>query len=139
MKSIRSITKQICMALAAILFFVGGVVANASPAAADTVTVKMGADNGMLSFVPAKVAVKPGDTVEWVINKVPPHNVVFDAATIPGGDKAFAKSLSHKKLEMAAGDTIKLTIPADAPAGEYNYFCEPHRGAGMAGKIVVGG
>jgi plastocyanin len=139
MKSIRSIANRFCITLAAILLVVGGFISNAAPAAAATVTVKMGADNGLLAFVPAKVAVKPGDTVEWVINKVPPHNVVFDAATIPGGDKAFAKSLSHKKLEMAAGDTIKVVIPADAPAGEYNYYCEPHRGAGMAGKIVVGG
>jgi plastocyanin len=139
MKSIRSIAKHFCMTLIAALFFVGSLISNAAPAAADTVTVKMGADNGMLSFVPAKIAVKPGDTVKWVINKVPPHNVVFDAATIPGGDKAFAKSLSHKKLEMSAGNAFEVTIPADAPAGEYNYYCEPHRGAGMAGKIVVGG
>ena len=139
MKSILSIAKNLCLVMAAALLVVGSLFMSATPASADTYTVKMGADNGMLAFEPAKITVKPGDTVKWVINKVPPHNVVFDAATIPGGSKDLAKSLSHKKLEMTPGDAIELTIPADAPAGEYTYYCEPHRGAGMVGKITVAG
>ena len=139
MKSITSIAKSFCLVVAAALLVVSSLFLSAAPASADTVTVKMGADNGMLAFEPSKVTVKPGDTVKWVINKVPPHNVVFDGATIPGGDKALATSLSHKKLEMAPGDTFEVQIPADAPAGEYTYYCEPHRGAGMVGKITVAG
>jgi plastocyanin len=138
MKSLHSIAKRV-MLLAATLLFVGGLLFNSAPAAAATITIKMGADNGMLAFEPAKVSAKPGDTIQWVINKVPPHNVVFDTATIPGGDKALATSLSHKKLEMSPGDTIEVKLPADAPAGEYSYYCEPHRGAGMVGKISVSG
>ncbi len=139
MKTITSITKRFCLAFAAVLLVVGTLFVSASPASAETFTVKMGADNGMLAFEPAKLAVKPGDTVKWVINKVPPHNVVFDASTIPGGDKALASSLSHKKLEMAPENAIEVTIPGDAAPGEYSYYCEPHRGAGMIGKIVVAG
>lgn len=139
MKSITSIAKSFCLVVAAALLVVGSLFMSAAPASADTVTIKMGADNGMLAFEPSKVTVKPGDTVKWVINKVPPHNVVFDAANVPGGDKALATSLSHKKLEMAPGSSFELTIPADAPAGEYSYYCEPHRGAGMVGKITVAG
>lgn len=126
------------MVFAAVLLFVGSLTISVSPAVAASYTVKMGADKGMLAFEPAKLNVKPGDTVTWVINKVPPHNVVFDSASIPGGDKALAKSLSHKKLEMAPGDKIEVTIPKDAAAGEYTYYCEPHRGAGMVGKLIVG-
>jgi plastocyanin len=137
MKSITSIAKSFCLVIAAALLIVGSLFTSAAPASADTVTIKMGADNGMLAFEPSKVTVKPGDTVQWVINKVPPHNVVFDVATIPGGDKALATSLSHKKLEMTPGDSFTLTIPTDAPAGDYSYYCEPHRGAGMVGKITV--
>jgi plastocyanin len=132
-----SIAKRLCLAFAAVLLVVGSFFFSADPAAAASYTVKMGADNGMLAFEPAKLTVKPGDTVTFVINKVPPHNVVFDGATIPGGDKALATSLSHKKLEMGAGDTIEVTIPKDAPAGDYTYYCEPHRGAGMVGKLTV--
>ncbi|PZV15347.1 MAG: plastocyanin [Leptolyngbya sp.] len=139
MKSITSFAKSLCLLCAAFLLTVGSLCVSVAPAAAETFTVKMGADNGMLSFVPAKIAVKPGDTVKWVINKVPPHNVVFDSSTIPGGDKAVATALSHKKLEMSPGTSFEITIPTDALPGEYSYYCEPHRGAGMAGKVVVGG
>jgi plastocyanin len=139
MKSIISIAKSFCLVVAAALLVVGSLFLSPAPASADTVTVKMGADNGMLAFEPAKITVKPGDTVKWVINKVPPHNVVFDVASVPGGDKALATSLSHKKLEMAPGSSFEVTIPADAPAGDYSYYCEPHRGAGMVGKITVAG
>lgn len=139
MKSITSIAKSFCLVVAAALLVIGSLFISATPASAETFTVKMGADNGMLQFDPAKLSVKPGDTVKWVINKVPPHNVVFDVASVPGGDKALATSLSHKKLEMTPGSSFELTIPADAPTGDYSYYCEPHRGAGMVGKITVAG
>ncbi|MCY7391316.1 MAG: plastocyanin [Leptolyngbyaceae cyanobacterium CAN_BIN12] len=139
MKSITSFARSLCVVCAAFLLTIGSLCLSVAPAAAETFTVKMGADNSMLSFVPAKVAVKPGDTVKWVINKVPPHNVVFDGSSIPGGDKAVATALSHKKLEMTAGSSFEITIPADAQPGEYSYYCEPHRGAGMVGKVIVAG
>ncbi|MDX2243643.1 MAG: plastocyanin [Leptolyngbyaceae cyanobacterium bins.302] len=139
MKSITSIAKSFCLVVAAALLIVSSLFISVAPASAETFTVKMGADNGMLQFDPAKISVKPGDTVKWVINKVPPHNVVFDVASVPGGDKALATSLSHKKLEMTPGSSFELTIPADAPVGDYSYYCEPHRGAGMVGKITVAG
>ncbi|EKQ69687.1 plastocyanin [Leptolyngbyaceae cyanobacterium JSC-12] len=139
MKLITSIAKGLCLAFAAVSLVVCSLFISVAPAAAETFTVKMGADNGMLAFEPSKLTVKPGDTVKWVINKVPPHNVVFDVSSVPGSDKALATSLSHKKLEMAPGASFELTIPADAPVGEYTYYCEPHRGAGMVGKITVAG
>lgn len=134
-----SIAKRFCLAVAAVLLVMGSFFFSPDPAVAASYTVKMGTDKGLLAFEPAKLTVKPGDTVTFVINKVPPHNVVFDGATVPGGDKALAASLSHKKLEMAPGGTIEVTIPKDAPAGDYTYYCEPHRGAGMVGKLTVAG
>lgn len=139
MKSITSFVKSLCVTCVAFLLVLGSFCVSVSPAAAETFTVKMGADNSMLSFVPAKIDVKPGDTVKWVINKVPPHNVVFDGSSIPGGDKAVATALSHKKLEMTPGSSFEITIPTDAQPGEYSYYCEPHRGAGMVGKVIVAG
>lgn len=121
----------------AVLLVVGSFFVSVAPASAETVTVKMGADNGLLVFQPANVTVKPGDTVKWVVNKVPPHNVIFDDKGIPGNDKALAKSLSHPQLEMSPGAGYELTIPKDLAAGEYSYYCAPHRGAGMVGKITV--
>ncbi len=109
------------------------------PAAAETYKVKLGSDKGMLVFDPAKLTIKPGDTVEWVNNKVPPHNVVFDAAKNPNKSADLAKSLSHKQLLMTPGQDVKTTFPEDTAAGDYSYYCEPHRGAGMIGKITVEG
>lgn len=122
------------IALVVVSFFV-----SVSPAAAETVTVKMGSDNGQLVFVPATVTIKPGDTVKFVNNKLAPHNAVFDASKVPGADGALAKKLSHEKLVFAPGENYETTFPADAPAGDYSYYCQPHRGAGMVGKIVVQG
>jgi len=139
MKQFTSVVRSFCLSVLAALLVVGSFFLSASPASAETFTVKMGADNGMLVFQPDKITAKPGDTVKWVINKVPPHNVVFDDKTIPNGDKALAKSLSHQQLEMTPGQGFEVTIPKDAPAGEYNYYCAPHRSAGMVGKITVEG
>lgn len=137
MKLISSVMKRVCMTLLASLLVVSSFALSASPAAAESYTVKMGGDNGMLVFQPANLTVKPGDTVNFVINKVPPHNVVFDVKAIPGGDKALAKSLSHPNLEMNPGKGIEVVIPKDAPAGDYSFFCAPHRSAGMVGKLTV--
>lgn len=139
MKSIHSVTKSLCLTVMAALLVIGSFFVSVAPAAAETYTVKMGADNGLLVFQPANLNVKPGDTVKWVINKVPPHNVMFDDKAIPGKDKALAKSLSHPQLEMTPGKGYELTLPKDLAAGEYSYFCAPHRGAGMIGKLTVEG
>lgn len=137
MKLISSMTKRLAVALVAVLLVVGSFFTAVAPAAADTVTIKMGGDNGTLVFDPSNVTVKPGDTVKWVVNKVPPHNVVFDDKAIPGQDKALAKSLSHPNLEMSPNSSFELNLPKDLPAGEYSYYCAPHRSAGMVGKITV--
>jgi plastocyanin len=139
MNRITSALRRPLLALLTVLIVVGSFFLSAAPASAETYTVKMGADNGMLVFSPDKLTVKPGDTVKWVINKVPPHNIVFDDKLVPGKDKALAKSLSHPQLEMTPGAGYQLTIPQDIPAGEYTYFCAPHRSAGMVGKLTVEG
>lgn len=137
MKFMTAIGRRLSLAFLTMVLVASSFFLMASPAAAETYTVKMGADNGMLAFDPAKVTIKPGDTVEWVNNKVPPHNVVFDAAANPAKSADLAKSLSHKQLVMKPGEKVSATFPADAAPGEYTYYCEPHRGAGMMGKIIV--
>ena len=106
----------------------------AAPAFAADQTVKMGSDGGLLVFEPATVTVSKGDTVTWENNKMAPHNVVFDANTIPGG-KATADKLSQSKLTFSPGESYSSTF--DVEPGEYTYYCAPHRGAGMVGKIIV--
>jgi plastocyanin len=133
MKSLRTIARRLSVAVCAVLLVVGTFFLSAAPASAASHTVTMGGAKGLV-FEPASLAVKAGDTVTFNVGQLPPHNVVFDA--VPGGDKALAASLSHKGLE-GSGGSATVTFPTDAPAGEYSYFCMPHRGAGMVGKIVV--
>ncbi len=139
MKSIAATLRRLSLAVLTVIVIFGSFAVFTPTASAETYTVKLGSDKGMLAFEPKKLTVKPGDTIEWKNNKVPPHNVVFDPKLNPTKDITLAKSLSHKKLLMSPGQTETTVIPADAPAGEYTFYCEPHRGAGMVGKIIVEG
>lgn len=125
MKSISSVARSLGLALCAVALVIGSFFMAVSPAAAETYTVKMGADSGMLAFEPSTVTIKAGDTVKWVNNKLPPHNVMFEGA---------AANKSHDQLMFSPGEAYEATF--DAP-GTYSYYCSPHRGAGMAGKVVV--
>lgn len=107
------------------------------PALAETYTVQMGSDTNQLQFVPSTLEIKSGDTVTWVMNKMAPHNVVFEADKIPTANKALASSLSHKQLLFAAGDAYSTEFTGDLPPGTYPYYCEPHRAVGMVGQIIV--
>eukprot|EP01024_Parvocaulis_polyphysoides_P039569 TRINITY_DN357_c5_g1_i1.p1 TRINITY_DN357_c5_g1~~TRINITY_DN357_c5_g1_i1.p1 ORF type:complete len:209 (-),score=44.57 TRINITY_DN357_c5_g1_i1:202-828(-) len=99
---------------------------------ASAVTIKMGGDDGSLVFDPASVTVKAGDEVTWVNNKGFPHNVVFDEDEVPSGVDADA--LSHEDYFNAPGESYSVKL---STTGTYSYNCEPHQGAGMAGKITV--
>ena len=123
-REFNKMAKKISLLLSALVLVVSTFFLSVSPAAADTVSVKMGSDSGMLKFVPETVTIKEGDTVKWENNKMSPHNVVFENAS----DK------SHKNLVFSPGDGYESTFNE---AGEYSYYCEPHRGAGMVGKVVV--
>ncbi|MCX7593569.1 MAG: plastocyanin [Fischerella sp.] len=138
MKLIAASVRRLGLAVLTILLVVSSFAIFTASAAAETYTVKLGTDKGALAFEPSKLTIKPGDTIKWVNNKVPPHNVVFDAALNPAKSAELAKSLSHKQpMMMNPGQTEETTFPADAPKGEYTFYCEPHRGAGMVGKIIV--
>ncbi|WP_414752337.1 plastocyanin [Anabaena sp. CCY 9910] len=137
MKLIAASLRRLSLAVLTVLLVVSSFAVFTPSAAAETYTVKLGSDKGLLVFEPAKLTIKPGDTVEFLNNKVPPHNVVFDAALNPAKSADLAKSLSHKQLLMSPGQSTSTTFPADAPAGDYSFYCEPHRGAGMVGKITV--
>lgn len=124
MKRLQQTLAKLFLVLVAGLITLGAVFT--SPVLADEVTVKMGADNGMLAFVPSTVEIKAGDTVKWTNNKLAPHNVVFE-----GNESA---KFSHKQLAFNPGESFSVAF--ENP-GEYTYYCEPHRGAGMVGKVVV--
>ena len=115
-----------------LIFSIFGIAVN--PALADEYEVLMGSNDGRLAFVPMTLKVHPGDKVKWILNKVGPHNVVFDQAT---ATKDVVKALSHDQLAFAPGSSWEITIPEDIKPGQYRYYCTPHRGAGMVAFLVV--
>jgi plastocyanin len=125
--------------LATLICFATSLALIAPGASAETYTVKMGSDNGSLVFQPATVTVKHGDVVQWVNNKLPPHNVMFDDKKMPAEVAPKASALSHPQLMIKPGETYELAIADNLTPGEYDYYCAPHRGAGMVAKIIVEG
>ena len=81
---------------------------------------------------PSSVTVKAGETVEFVNNKAFPHNVVFDEDAVPDGVNADA--ISHEDYLNGPGENVSNKFDK---AGTYEFYCEPHQGAGMQGKIIV--
>ena len=117
--------KKLGLILSAILLVIASLTLAAPPALATTHTVNMGANQRpFLRFEPEKLTIKTGETVEFVMNKLAPHNVIFEDHP----------ELSHQKLLYHTRNTYKSTFKV---AGEYKYYCKPHRGAGMQGTIIV--
>ena len=79
---------------------------------------------GMLVFEPCELTISVGDTVTFVNNELPPHNVMF----------TYHEELSHSDLAFTSGESFDVTFEK---AGDYNFQCDPHAGAGMKGVIHV--
>lgn len=65
-------------------------------------------------------------------NKSGPHNVVFDEDAVPAGVDIEKISQYDQMGEEEESFTMKFETK-----GDYAYYCEPHRGAGMNGMLVV--
>ena len=91
----------------------------------DSLTVAVGAEGngGQFAFDPPAVWVDPGTTVTWEwTGEGGDHNVVASDGSFRSGDPT-------------GSGTYEYTFDA---AGTATYFCDPHRGLGMRGAVVVG-
>jgi len=93
----------------------------ALPAWAIDVTMGSG---GNLVFEPSEILVSAGDTVHFVNGMLPPHNVIVENHP----------ELSHEGLLFAPGESFDITF---TEAGDYTFWCAPHKGAGMIGTAHV--
>ena len=93
----------------------------ALPAWAVEVTMGSG---GNLVFEPSEISISAGDTVTFVNGMLPPHNVIVKDHP----------ELSHDGLLFSAGESFDITFP---DAGDYTFWCDPHKGAGMIGNVHV--
>ncbi len=121
-----------------------GAAGTAAPITGKTVEVKMMGDATGYRFEPANITVKAGDGIKFVVVSMIPHNVAFDAATIPADVKAQldanfgagrASELSST-LMTAVGDSFTLSLGSIKP-GTYAFYCTPHLAMGMKGTITV--
>ena len=103
-------------------------------AASNPVVIKM-ADQQPF-YTPAKVAIRVGDTVQWVNSGTTVHSVSTNAAiaqnpkdtSMPKGAVAFDSGF----IPPGGDYSYTFTVP-----GTYRYFCLPHEKAGMVGVVVV--
>ena len=93
------------------------------PKTAYAVDVSMGA-NGNLAFSPNEITISAGDTVHFINESLPPHNIIVEARP----------DLSREALLFAPGESQDVVF---ADVGDYNFFCGPHQGAGMTGVVHV--
>lgn len=95
-------------------------------------TIKMGADEGTLVFVPSSISVPAGEKVIFLNNKGFPHNVIFEKDGVP--ENVQIMEISHEDYMNEQGEQYVVTLKEK---GIYKFFCEPHRAAGMFGEITV--
>ena len=93
----------------------------AAPAWAVDVTMGSG---GNLIFEPSDITISAGDTVHFINEALPPHNIIVEARP----------DLSRESLLFAPGESQDVVF---ADKGDYNYWCGPHQGAGMTGTVHV--
>lgn len=75
------------------------------------------------TFQPSSLTVKSGSTIVWVNTEAMVHTVT------PDGHSQWTRAETN-----SVGEVTRATITA---TGSYDYYCEPHRSAGMTGTIVV--
>ncbi|KFK34454.1 hypothetical protein AALP_AA5G147400 [Arabis alpina] len=98
------------------------------------IEILLGSDDGGLVFVPSDFTVAKGEKIVFKNNAGFPHNVVFDEDEIPSGVDVSKISMDDQELLNGAGDKYEVTLTVP---GSYGFFCAPHQGAGMVGKVTV--
>ncbi|OVA08872.1 Blue (type 1) copper domain [Macleaya cordata] len=128
MVGVRASLKEVAVAVAA----TAATAILASNAMA--IEVLLGGDDGSLAFVPNSFSVGAGEKIVFKNNAGFPHNVVFDEDEIPSGVNAGTISMSEEDLLNGPGETFSVTL---SEKGTYSFYCAPHQGAGMVGKVTV--
>jgi len=87
------------------------------------VDVAMNSD-GLLLFEPSDITIKAGESIHFVNGMLPPHNIIVEGRA----------DLSRESLMFSPGESQDIKF---ADAGDYDFFCGHHQGAGMTGTIHV--
>lgn len=79
-----------------------------------------------MGYSETEITVQPGDTITMTNTGVLEHDFTVD-------------ELGIHEVTPTGGDTVTITIPEDAEAGEYEFYCSVagHKEAGMLGTLTV--
>ncbi len=116
----------------------------AMPVTGKTIEIKMIGDAKGFRYEPAVITAKVGDGLKFIMESGGPHNVAFDAATIPAGaaaqlDANFGSDkigTMSSGLKMLPGETILISL-GGLPAGKYEFNCTPHLAMNMKGTLTI--
>ncbi len=139
--------RSIFAAAAALTLGAAAAFAQAKPAApahaGTTHHVRMMMQGSHYMFSPANFTIHQGDVVEFENVSGFPHNVSFEPSQIPAGAAAVLNAAMANRtgnlqgpMFTQAGQKYEVSF-ANAPAGQYHYFCLPHKAMGMVGVITV--
>jgi plastocyanin len=105
--------------------------------------VRMVQEGNAFRFSPARITVKRGDQVKFVMASGGPHNVAFDPEKVPdAAERALSAGMPGQisplagPLLTAAGASYTVSFANVAP-GTYPFYCMPHMAMGMQGVVVV--
>jgi plastocyanin len=106
----------------------------AAPQGSEAVVVKMTPER---KFVPEKISIKVGQTVEWVNDdSTMPHEVTTDpnVASDPANVSIPAEAAPFDSHLITTGKSFRhqFTVP-----GLYRYACPPHENDGMLGEVTA--
>ena len=105
--------------------------------------VNMVLEGSNYKYVPDQLTIKSGDVVRFHNVSGGPHNVSFWTDSIPSGAADALKGGMPDQMAPLEGplltepNAIYTVTFANAPAGEYKFYCLPHLALGMKGKITV--
>ncbi|MCC6318188.1 MAG: hypothetical protein IT361_10905 [Gemmatimonadaceae bacterium] len=115
----------------------------AAPVTGTVHEVKMVGDDKGYRFDPATLTVKSGDGINFIMVSGGPHNIAFDAATIPEDQKAQLQANMPNSpgefsspMLMNANEAWQVSLGNIKP-GKYNVICTPHLAMGMTMVITV--
>ncbi|MBC7896443.1 MAG: hypothetical protein H7066_13595 [Cytophagaceae bacterium] len=117
--------------------------ATAAPVTGTVHTVNMVGDDKGYRFDPVSLTVKAGDGVNFVMVSGGPHNIAFDAATVPEDQKAQLQANMPNSpgefsspMMMNANEAWQVSLGNIKP-GTYTLICTPHLAMGMKMDLIV--
>lgn len=94
-------------------------------------------------FEPATVTAQPNDVIVFLVASGAPHSIVFEGGGLsPGVRGAINSALPGRSGDLssplltATGKNYRMEVP-QVPAGNYPFYCLPHRAYDMRGELVV--